>query len=54
LLNGRPLLKRKQLRDGDRIFLGEDIVALQFIEAGNFAPTDPPDEITPTRPLLDA
>lgn len=54
LLNGRPLLKRKQLKDGDRIFLGEGIVALQFIEAGNFAPTDPPDAVTPTSPLLDA
>ena len=53
-LNGRSVLEREQLRDGDRIFLGEGIVALQFIEAGNYAPTDPPDADTPTGPVMEA
>lgn len=54
LLNGRPVGERERLHDGDRILLGEGIVALQFIEAGKFAPTDPPDIATPTGPLLKA
>lgn len=54
LLNGRPVLERTRIRDGDRIFLGESIVALQFIEAGDFAPTDPPDTDSPTDPRFDA
>jgi DNA-binding winged helix-turn-helix (wHTH) protein len=54
LLNGRPLEGRRRLANGDRIFLGESSVVLQFIEAGNFAPTDPPDVVTPTEPLMKA
>ena len=53
-LNGRPVRELKQLHDGDRIFLGDGIIVMQFIETGNFAPTDPPDVATPTGPLLRA
>jgi len=54
LLNDRPVRQREQLRDGDRIFLGEGVAALQFVKAVDFAPTDPPDLDTPTGPLMDA
>lgn len=47
-LNGRPVDGRQQLRDGDRIILGEGAVAIQFIEAGSIAPKEPPDPLTPT------
>lgn len=39
---------------GDRIFLGDGIIAMEFVEAGNYAPTDPPDVATPTGPLFQA
>lgn len=48
LLNGHPVNGRQRLRDGDRIILGDGAAALQFIEAGNLVPTDPPDPLTPT------
>ncbi len=53
-LNGRLVDGKRRLHDGDRIFLGDGVIAMQFIEAGSFAPTDPPDMATPTAPLLKA
>lgn len=54
LLNGNPVRGRVGLQDGDRIFLGEGVVTMQFIEAGDSAPTEPPDAITPTGTFFDA
>jgi DNA-binding winged helix-turn-helix (wHTH) protein len=52
-VNGRRVHGRVSLEDGDRVFLGDAIVAIQFIAAGGFTQTDPPDSVTPTRPMLE-
>ena len=54
MLNGRRIESRQQLRNGDHIFLGDGVIALQFIETGSIAETDPPDSATLTDPPLEA
>jgi DNA-binding winged helix-turn-helix (wHTH) protein len=53
-VNGRAVEGRVLLRDGDRIILGDALVTIRFIAAEDFAPTDPPDELTPAGPMLKA
>lgn len=53
-LNGTPVRGRVPLHDGDWIYLGDGVVAMQFIEVGDSAPTEVPDAVTPTGGFLDA